>query len=711
MWGVVAALALLWPGRLNGPLDGLPLDGVLEAVVIGVGFPALWWFHPRFLATRFSRAAVVALLAWKALTAVFVVQDGWCVRFVPTRHFVKDGLGEAPHSWDLRADWRRADPTCSAVMTRAFDDFSSFPAWFYNLPPPDDNWPVPADRPPGATTAMTVSGFLRTRDADVLQIVTGPDVTATLAVDGRAIRRTADDAPPQSRLAAGVHTIQIDATLTGDRWQLMPLLNGADLWRSSAATLKRPSRLDAALRPWAAWVSAFVITVWALGWVLDAARRRADPNVLAWAVGACSSLAILAAAGSLALARSLVAGLAGATLLPVSARSKNLYGAFALFGLPWLALIVASSAPLIGHFTMYESGNDYWTFQRHAYRIFLQGYWLEGGEKTFWFQPLYRWIAALLHAVFGDSSVGEWYWDGACVLTMALFAFRSTKAFAGFRWGLASGVLTLAMFTMSVFWGFIGVGLSEISSAGLVYGAALLAMKSRHRRWRLGIAAGVVATLAFYTRLNNAPMAAAVAAFAWPIREPASTLLRPTRWTRRMSLTTVAAVAATLSVGLMLFALRTWHYTGRFSIVLGTALDPDRGTARLVWQPGMSFRQAVAPMFESVMFVLTAADPPRMTMAAIPLITGAVIALVAASGQTALGRLPLSVVVFFLSSLAGSLIARGTAYAGRFSIHVIPVACAVNVCALSLLMKPFIEWRRMKTARVRLASVPSGDSS
>src|SRR6516162_7351965 len=127
MWGVVAALALLWPGRLNGPLDGLPLDGVLEAVVIGVGFPALWWFHPRFLATRFSRAAVVALLVWKALTAAFVVQDGWCVRFVPARHFVKDGLGDAPHSWDLRADWRRGDPACSAVMTRAFDGFASFP--------------------------------------------------------------------------------------------------------------------------------------------------------------------------------------------------------------------------------------------------------------------------------------------------------------------------------------------------------------------------------------------------------------------------------------------------------------------------------------------------------------------------------------------------------------------------------------------------------
>ncbi len=53
-----------------------------------------------------------------------------------------------------------------------------------------------------------------------------------------------------------------------------------------------------------------------------------------------------------------------------------------------------------------------WMFQRWAYRIYLQGYWLHGGELTFWFQPFYRWIAGALHLVFGDSSMGEFWWDG-----------------------------------------------------------------------------------------------------------------------------------------------------------------------------------------------------------------------------------------------------------------------------------------------------------
>jgi hypothetical protein len=44
----------------------------------------------------------------------------------------------------------------------------------------------------------------------------------------------------------------------------------------------------------------------------------------------------------------------------------------------------------------------------------------------------------------------------------------------------------------------------------------------------------------------------------------------------------------------------------------------------------------------------------------------------------------LNVAAFCLASLAGSLVARGSAYPGRFSIHVIPVAVAVAACAASL---------------------------
>jgi len=110
-------------------------------------------------------------------------------------------------------------------------------------------------------------------------------------------------------------------------------------------------------------------------------------------------------------------------------------------------------------FILYESGHDYWMYQRYAYRIVMQGYWLEAGSTTFYFQAFYRWIVAALHVAFGDSSAGEWYWDGACLLTGALLSFRIARTYAGFQWGLAAAALTLAVFVLGTAQYLIGQGL------------------------------------------------------------------------------------------------------------------------------------------------------------------------------------------------------------------------------------------------------------
>jgi hypothetical protein len=110
LWGLLTAVALLWPSKVTGPLDGVPLDRATEAVGLGIVVPALFWFDRSFLNRRSARVLVVCLLAWKAFTAV-LVQEGWCVTLIPARPYVKDGTGR-PHSWDVRADWRSPDPTC-----------------------------------------------------------------------------------------------------------------------------------------------------------------------------------------------------------------------------------------------------------------------------------------------------------------------------------------------------------------------------------------------------------------------------------------------------------------------------------------------------------------------------------------------------------------------------------------------------------------------
>jgi hypothetical protein len=671
---MLAAIALLWPGRISGPLDGVPLDRAAEAVLIGLVFPALYWLDRSFLNRRSARVLILSLLAWKAFTSAVLVQDGWCVTVVPSHPYVRNQTG-LPHSWDLRADWRSPNPACSAVMTRSFSQADEFPVWFFNLPASDGDLPQPEDIPPAAVTRMTVNGTITAAAAGVLRMETASSVRATMRIDGKPSAGGSVDVP------AGVHQISIDAMLVKDRWRLSVLWNGDDVFRHVIATESSPSTLDRIFRPWGRWVSAMLAAAFLIGWLLAALASVLDMSTLAWTVSASVALALTAVFTRERWWQWAILGLALSAVLPLAKRATNLRRAFLLVGVPWLVLVVVATRYDIGRMTFYGAGNDWWQFQRYAYRIFLQGYWLEAGEKTFWFQPLYRWIAGALHLVFGDSSLGEEYWNGACLTVMALFSFHVTRVFAGIRWGLVAAAFTLALFVAGPGFVFVENGLSEISSAGFIYLAALCALRSRRGSSAAAAATGACALLGVYTRLNNVPMALAVALFAWPIATPTSMLFRPSAWFARVSGRTIVAVVSAIGIGLVLFAWRTYHYTGVFSVTKGTALDPELGNARMLWAHAASIREWVYSMYDSVMMVLTTADPPRMHNGAIPLVVAAAMAVAAVARVPPFGALPFSAVLFLLSGLAGSLVARGTAYPGRFSIHILGAAATVFVCA------------------------------
>jgi hypothetical protein len=91
----------------------------------------------------------------------------------------------------------------------------------------------------------------------------------------------------------------------------------------------------------------------------------------------------------------------------------------------------------------------------------------------------------------------------------------------------------------------------------------------------------------------------------------------------------------------------------------------------------------VTRMIDSVMMVLTVNDPPRWDPYALPVLAGGAVSALALAGIPVVRRLPAGVVLFFLAAIAGAFIARGSAYAGRFSIHVIPVASAAFICAFA----------------------------
>ena len=79
----ITMVALVWPSRLSGPLDGAPLQGLAEAVLIGFLVPILIWFDPAFLRRTIACVAIAVMLLVKIAAAFTLQQEGWCIAFEP----------------------------------------------------------------------------------------------------------------------------------------------------------------------------------------------------------------------------------------------------------------------------------------------------------------------------------------------------------------------------------------------------------------------------------------------------------------------------------------------------------------------------------------------------------------------------------------------------------------------------------------------------
>ena len=409
--------------------------------------------------------------------------------------------------------------------------------------------------------------------------------------------------------------------------------------------------------------------------------------MLGWMVLASS---ICAVAGTLDFdhyGRLTVALFIATVVLPVPERLKNLRGAFLLIGVPWMTLLVAGCLAHAGRISMYSVGDDWTTFQRFAHRIYIQGYWLEGGERGFWQQPLYRWIAGALHVVFGDSSIGEMFLDAAALLAGALFAIEATRRVAEFRIAMAAGVLTLLTVAFGPNWYVIGRGLSDAVAAGLIYAAALVVIDMRDRPIRIAIAGGALATVAFLTRLNYLPLIIALVVLTLPSALDARSLMDVGRLWRALPKRQAAAYLACIAVGVLALMSRTWHYLGQFSLFAGTTRLHNAtglGVTLASFVSGEAWRSAL----ESVAMIVTVQDPPGLNPRAVLVIGGVAFAILALLRAPIVRRLPLAFVVFCLATLSGGFVARGVAYPGRFSLQLIPIAVVLFVCTVSLAVTP-----------------------
>lgn len=675
-WAVVLAVAALWPSRSLTWFSGAPLDGRAEAVLVGLLLPALCCLHGRFLDRRAVQMAILALFVTRAGESIVMTQHGLCGRFAtpaapaPYRATVLTIPIDEPRgvlrSWDIRAGWRDAEPSCTAIVDRPYNSASAFPAWFLNI----------TDMASGGrrNLRMDVSGYVRVKESGRFLIDLDRDMVVDGAIGSTGVTSTQGE-PVAAALDPGTHRIDLHVRMTGDRWRLVPRWNERSAFDTTLLTVTEPRALDGAVAGLLGFVQESLIVVLVAAWLFALMFEFwASPALLFWSIASAVVLAICGATGRFERVAALM--LLAAVIVPVAEPDRNLRGAFLLLGAPWLAFFAARGLPLVGHFSAY-SNDDWLAYQVAGYRIFMNGFWLEGGSRVFDYQPLYRWMSGALHLVFGDSSVGELYWDAACLLVGALVAFAVVKPVAGFRWAIGAAAATLATFSVGTIWYFPGRGLSEVAAAGWAFLAALLLVHEQDAGVAPAIVAGLLATLMFYTRLNHLLFAGFLAVLLVPLTVSA-------RWSDvRASLSRVnwsgaAAYLTTFAAGVALFATRTWWYTGVFSVLYGTSLKNNDTGLRLGTIASTDVWSRISHSLRALVWMN---EPPSPDPRALLVAAGVLLSALAVLQIPRVSRLPFAVAVVTLGACASSLFAHTHNYPGRMSIHLAPFAIAMTATA------------------------------
>ena len=668
-WTIAAAVAVLWPSRFIGVLDGAPLDGRVEAVVAGLVLPCAWWLVPNRTGLRSLRVLIVLLLAWKATTGMIATQQGLCAVASAPQPLAGDAMTiriDEPagllRSWDVRADLWAERPACTAILTRGLPALQDFPAWYLNI---TDQILKKRD------FTIAVKGWATMAGPATLTFDVGRDVQLSGTVNGAPIGS-------QTALVAGANAIDLSLAVTGEAWRFEPMVNGRSLFDAATVTTGPPGTIDRFMAPWA-WIVAPMFCLAIAGVLVwqGLSRFASSPMILAWLAAAIAASIALAfapaswprAAGALTLA---------AAAIPLATRSRNLRGAFVLLGAPWLAFFAAISIAQIGRFSIYST-DDWLAYQVAGYRIVMNGRWIEAGTPAFDYQPLYRWMTGALHLVFGDSSVGEVYWDAGCLLMGALLAFQLARMAAGFRWGVIAGAATLATFTLGTPWYFIGRGLSEIAAAGWAFLAMFFLLRARRGDARWIAAATVAAVLMFYSRLNHLLWAVTLPVLLLPLSVP--TAFRAiARAASRIHRRHLVIYFGGFAAALLVFMLRTWYFTGVFALFYGTSLrHNDTGLRPWTLFNGEVWAKVSHSLYSFVWMNEPAHPDPRAAIMAAGFLVGVLALLQVPVAR----RVPGALVLAAAGATVGAFFAHGHGYPGRFSIHAVPLASALAMTAAS----------------------------
>ncbi len=156
-------------------------------------------------------------------------------------------------------------------------------------------------------------------------------------------------------------------------------------------------------------------------------------------------------------------------------------------------------------FKWYSIGDDWLTYQRFARNIVLDGDWINWGEASMVYQPLYRFFVGVFHVFFGQSSFSQNMFDVWCIMGISYLLYLILNLLKCRNY-ISFSIALLFLFTILKpgLNRFIGSGLQEIVAAFFMILSLYLVIKQLFSDSKKYLhLAGLIASIAIWLRTEH----------------------------------------------------------------------------------------------------------------------------------------------------------------------------------------------------------------
>jgi hypothetical protein len=704
---ILLLIALIIPLSLNSIFDGLPFSGRSELIVVIVVIPILILVGRKFLGIPWLIIPLITIICVRVCVLALAPTEGLGIRIYEDQDSLKRGQWEKTY----QTLWR---PGLSDLMRSPYLHVTDFPLEWLNRYDDDKSRN-------SARILLELNGWVRIPKGKTLAFIIEGSIKKNLS----AGKETLPIFSSRSEASKYKHTNNISQVLqvkgviqyqsiTRQNWKLMPILIGHN------------GQMSEAFSEHAFWVTSDVKSIDSTVLrLLLAVSAATDIFIAAFIIfWTCLSIYNLIKGKIIDIGVTVCAagGIVAPWLMPLLGVRQVHYlgygiGLTAMMLIGWviyksikdkiwihnigLVVLLSLGPGIFFHYldlwwyeaprlTFFAVGNDYLTYQRFAQKIVLENDWLQFNQNPiFTYQPLYRYIAALLHILFGQSALAQKMLDVWSVVGAAgILAVMARRYHLLPFWCVMVPSVFLWHLLNDRFLFMIGMGLQEYLAMFMMMIAAW-AMGEREINkpsvWR----PGVFCVLAFLLRMDHAVGLAAMALLAF---QPISgSFLKA--WSRLIKTVVsnwrwIAAYVLIIIGGILIVCVRNWVGGNEF------VLTKNSNLAYLKINN-------LGEMIESLGLLINAHEK---TIG----LGGRVIWIGVIAGMAGmfcrfgfLRSYPLELSIIILGIIAPYFYLKVNAYTPRFSIHLLPFASLSAIILLSSMFADFSRYLQSRLTRNR----------